>query len=51
VEADEDTDAEAGTDPDAGGAVKPRSRTRSTVGKKPASAVAAAIFAVKAAEQ
>jgi hypothetical protein len=51
VEADEDTDAEAGTDPDAGGAVKSRRRTRSTVRKKSASAVAAAISAVKAAEQ
>jgi hypothetical protein len=51
VEADEDTDAEAGTDPDTGGAVKSLRRTRSTVGKKLASAVAAAIFAVKAAEQ
>jgi hypothetical protein len=51
VEADEDTDAEAGTDPDAGGAMKSRRRTRSTVGKKSASAVAAAISAVKAAEQ
>jgi hypothetical protein len=47
----EDTDAEDGTDPDAGGAVKSRRRTRSTVGKKSASAVAAAIYAVKAAEQ
>jgi actin-related protein len=51
VEADEDTDAEAGTDPDAGGAVKSRRRTRSTVRKKSASAVAAAISEVKAAEQ
>jgi hypothetical protein len=51
VEANEDTDAEAGTDPDAGGAAKSRRRTRSTVGKKSASAVVAAIFAVKAAEQ
>jgi hypothetical protein len=51
VEADEDTDVEAGTDPDAGGAVKPRRRTRSTVGKKSASAVVGAISAVKAAEQ
>jgi hypothetical protein len=33
VEVDEDTDAEAGTDPDAGGAVKSRRRTRSTVAK------------------
>jgi hypothetical protein len=50
VEADEDTDAEAGVDP---GAVveKSRRRTRSTVMKKSASAVAAAISAVKAAEQ
>jgi hypothetical protein len=51
VEADKDTDAEARTDPDAGGAVKSRRGTRSTVGKKSASAVAAAISAVKAAEQ
>jgi hypothetical protein len=49
VEADEDTDAETGVDPDAG-VMKSRRRTRSTVGKKSASAVAAAIFAVKAAE-
>jgi hypothetical protein len=47
VEAVEDTDAEAGTDPDAGGAVKSHRRTRSTVGKKSA----AAISAVKAAKQ
>jgi hypothetical protein len=51
VEADEDTDAEAGTDLDAGGAVKSRRRTRSTVGKKLASTVAAAISAVKAVKQ
>jgi hypothetical protein len=51
VEADEDTDAEAGTNPDAGGAVKSRRRTRLTVGKKWTSAVAAAISAVKAAKQ
>jgi hypothetical protein len=51
VEADEDTDAEAGTNPDAGGAVKSRCRTRSTVGKKSSSAVAATISAVKATEQ
>jgi hypothetical protein len=49
VEADEDTDAEAGTDPGAGGTAKSWRRTRSTVGKKSASAVAAAISAVKAA--
>jgi hypothetical protein len=50
VEADEDTDAEAGADP---GAVveKSRRRTRSAVMKKSGSAVAAAISAVKAAEQ
>jgi hypothetical protein len=47
VEAVEDTDAEAGTDPDAGGAVKSQRRTRSTVGKKSA----AAISAVKAAKK
>jgi hypothetical protein len=51
VEANEDTDAEAGTDPDAGGAAKPRHRTKLTVGKKSASAVAAAISAVKVAEK
>jgi hypothetical protein len=50
VEADEDTDAEAGAYPGAGIA-KSRRRTRSTVVKKSASAVAAAISAVKAAEQ
>jgi hypothetical protein len=51
VEADEDTDAEAGTDLDTCGAVKPRRRTGSTVGKKLASTVATAISAVKATEQ
>jgi hypothetical protein len=50
VEADEDTDAEAGVDP-AAVVAKSRRRTRSTVAKKSASAVAAAISAVKAAEQ
>jgi hypothetical protein len=50
VEANEDTDAEAGADPDAG-VMKSRRRTRSTVGKMSASVVAAAISAVKAAEQ
>jgi hypothetical protein len=50
VEAYEDTNAEAGADP-AGGAAKSRCRTRSTVAKKSASAVATAISAVKAAEQ
>jgi hypothetical protein len=55
VEADEDTgdeagDDDAGTGLDAGGAVKSRHRTRSTVGKKSASAIAAAISAVKDAE-
>jgi hypothetical protein len=50
VEADEDTNAEAGADPDAG-VVKSRRRTGSTVVKKSASAVAVAISAVKAAEQ
>jgi hypothetical protein len=53
VEADEDTDAEAGDDagtgPSTGGITK--RKTRSTVGKKSASSVAAAISAVKAAEQ
>jgi hypothetical protein len=48
VEADEDTDAEAGADP-AAGVVKSRHKTRSMVVKKSASAVAAAISAVKAA--
>jgi hypothetical protein len=56
VEADEDTGDEArdddvGAGPDASGAVKSRCITRSTVGKKSASAIAAAISAVKAAEQ
>jgi hypothetical protein len=55
VEADEDTDAEAGDDvgmgPDAGGAAKPQRRTRSLAGKQSASAAAAAISAVKAAEK
>jgi hypothetical protein len=51
VEVEEDTDAEDGIDPDVGGAVKSRHRTRSTVGKKTASAVAAAISVVKVAEQ
>jgi hypothetical protein len=50
VEADEDTDAEAGADP-AAGAAKSRRRTMSTVAKKSASAVAIVISAVKAAEQ
>jgi hypothetical protein len=50
VEADEDTDAEAGEDPVVGAALS-RRRTRSTVAKKYASAVATAISSVKAAEQ
>jgi hypothetical protein len=50
VEADEDTDAEAGADPVVGTA-KSRRRTRSTVAKKSASAIATAISTVKAAEQ
>jgi hypothetical protein len=50
VEADEDTDVEAGADPVVG-AAKSRCRTRSTVVKKSASAIATAISAVKAAEQ
>jgi hypothetical protein len=49
VEADEDTDAEAGVGPSAGGVTK--HRTRSTVGKKSASSIAVAIFAVKATKQ
>jgi hypothetical protein len=51
VEADEVRNGDAGIDPDAGGAVKPRRRTRSAVGKQLASAVAAAVSAVKAAEK
>jgi hypothetical protein len=56
VEADEDTgnearDGDAGKGPDAGGAVKPRRRTRWAVGKQSASAVAAAVSAVKVAEK
>jgi hypothetical protein len=50
VEADEDTDTEAGTDPVVG-AAKSRRRTRSTVAKKSASAVTTTISAVKAVEQ
>jgi hypothetical protein len=50
VEADKDTDAEAGVDPVVG-AAKSRRRTRSTVAKKSASAIATAISAVRAAEQ
>jgi hypothetical protein len=50
VEADEDTDAEDGADPVVG-TPKSRRRTRSTVAKKFASAVATAISEVKAAEQ
>jgi hypothetical protein len=49
VEADEDTDAEAGVGPSAGGVTK--HRTRSTVGKKSASSIAVAISAMKATEQ
>jgi hypothetical protein len=50
VEADEETNVEAGADPAAGFA-KSRRRTRSTVAKRFASAVAATISVVKAAEQ
>jgi hypothetical protein len=50
VEADEYTDAEAGADPVVG-AAKSRCKTRSTVAKNSASAVATAISVVKAAEQ
>jgi hypothetical protein len=53
VEADEDTDVEAGDDAGAGpsaGDVSKR-RTRSTVGKRLASSVATAVSAVKATEQ
>jgi hypothetical protein len=49
VEADEDTDTEAGVEA-ATDAVKSRRKTRSTVVKKSASAIAAAISVVKAAE-
>jgi hypothetical protein len=50
VEADEDTNAETGADP-AASVAKSRRRTRSTVAKKSASAIATAISAVHAAEQ
>jgi hypothetical protein len=50
VEAEGDTDVEAGVDP-AAVVAKSRRRARSTVVKKSASAVAAAISAVKVAEQ
>jgi hypothetical protein len=50
VEADEDTDAETGADLVVG-AAKSQRRTRLTMAKKSASAVANAISAVKAAEQ
>jgi hypothetical protein len=50
VEADKDTDMEARADPVVD-ATKSRRRTRSTMAKKSASAVATAISAVKAAEQ
>jgi hypothetical protein len=56
VEADEDTgneagDGDVGIGSDAGGATKPWRRTRSAMGKQSALAIAAAIFAVKAAEK
>jgi hypothetical protein len=55
VEVDEDTDVEVGGDtrtgPDAGGAVKSRRKTRSTVAKHSASSAAAAVSAVKAMEK
>jgi hypothetical protein len=55
VEADVDTDVKGGddarTDPDAGGAAKPRWRTRSAVGKQLASAASVAVSAVKAVEK
>jgi hypothetical protein len=56
VEADEDIgneagDGDVGTGPDAGGAAKPRRRTRSVVGKQSASAVAAAVSVVQVAEK
>jgi hypothetical protein len=50
VEADKDTDAEAGVDP-AAVIAKSRRRTRLTVAKKSASVVAAAISTVKVVEQ
>jgi hypothetical protein len=50
VEADEDTDVEAGAD-SAVGAAKSWRKTRSTVAKKSAAAVATAISAVEATEQ
>jgi hypothetical protein len=50
VEADEDTDAEAGADPVIG-AAKSQRRTRWTVAKKSASVIATVISAVKAAEK
>jgi hypothetical protein len=53
VEADEDTDVEAGDDAGEGsgvGGVSKR-RTRLTVGKKSTSSVAAVVSAVKAVEQ
>jgi hypothetical protein len=50
VEANDDTDAEAGADPVIG-AAKSRHRTRSMVAKKSASAVATTTSAVKVAEQ
>jgi hypothetical protein len=55
VEADEETGDEArggdaGTGLDAGGVAKPRRGTKSAVGKQSASVVAAAVSAVKAAE-
>jgi flagellar biosynthesis GTPase FlhF len=55
VEADEDTDVEvggdAGTGPDAGGAVKSWRKTRSAAAKQSVSMAAAAVSAVKAAKK
>jgi hypothetical protein len=55
VKADKDTNVEvvgdAGTGPDAGGAAKPRRRTRSVVVKQLASSAAVAVSAVKNAEK
>jgi hypothetical protein len=55
VEADEDTDIEAGgdtgTSPDAGGAAKSRCKTRSAAVKQSVSPTAAAVSTVKAAEK
>jgi hypothetical protein len=55
VEADEDTDVEvggdAGTGPDAGGAVKSRRKTRPVLAKQSATTAAAVVSVVKVAEK